>query len=63
MKQEDGGSTGHNNNNSSSSGSGSLAQRARHIDDLLRPDSEWDVDIHYYLSQQVRAGEGRWGDG
>ena len=62
-KQEEGGSPSKDNSSSSSSnsgsGSGSVAQRARHVDDLLRGDSEWDVDIHYYLSQQVRAGEER----
>ena len=38
-------------------GSGSLAERARHIDELSADssDSTWDVDIEYYLSQQVQA--------
>lgn len=33
--------------------SGGIAQRARHPDELKRDNSEWMIDIDYYLSQQI----------
>lgn len=38
---------------STSSGSTSIAQRARHPDELKKEDGKWMIDIEYYLSQQV----------
>ncbi|KAG0452355.1 hypothetical protein HPP92_025019 [Vanilla planifolia] len=37
----------------SSGSSTGIAQRARHPDELKRDNSEWMVDIDYYLSQQI----------
>ncbi|KAG0453481.1 hypothetical protein HPP92_024785 [Vanilla planifolia] len=37
----------------SSGSSSGIAQRARHPDELKRDNSEWMVDIDYYLSQQI----------
>ncbi|XP_057544544.1 DNA polymerase alpha catalytic subunit isoform X1 [Amaranthus tricolor] len=33
--------------------SGGIAQRARHPDELKRDNSQWMIDIDYYLSQQI----------
>lgn len=38
---------------STSSGSTSIAQRARHPDELKKEDGKWMIDIEYYLSQQI----------